>query len=714
VTATSDPDLGRTQPLRPDELRRTRPVPAVANGAGAGPLAPAPTGDVADEAPAGDEPALPPDGAAAAEAEGLDGSAPDGDGDGDGDGEAALQTPPQPARRGRAAAAALDALGFASAWLAALVILGGAFFLAWRIAQPQMARPYVYDEAAFSFAGHAVAQTGIPLSNVGHMQTETPGDYSKRYNWALWHPPLYVFILGHAYRLWGETETVARSVGLVCNALAALFAFATALVLLWRDGAGRVRRAAPVFAATGVALYATNPFVIQSALLLDIDGTVLVASISMLTFFYVLLLRSPRPLRSPVTWFLLGLVTFGLALSLWAKMTTAIAVVAAAALVRLLANRPWRPLRVLVDVPVVVIGGVGLFLATWWAACAALGMPFWLPFRILDLELRDAAGSSGSWRENPRVLLDMVSYVALWVSPYLILLFVWAGLARLGDLTVRPVAGLWRRLRRRPVGGEPWGVRPVDFVLLAGGAVAAAYLIKLAASFPKYHITMMPLWAIGIAYLLARYVPRIAVWEPPVYGVVLAGMAGYFVTFVGDRFVLFRGYDFLFPLLVWPAALGFAFLVLGACFGRVYLPRQLAILGLLLTLGWSWGVNTAQVRANYSTAYNYGVAGQRETATYLASILRPDQPFVAPRDVAYYTQLELYVDQDTFWNHLATLSEEGITTFDGSIAGYPRVDVVALFLWDPNLGRIAHDYLAELYEVSYQQGPFLVFVRTSP
>ena len=61
-----------------------------------------------------------------------------------------------------------------------------------------MARPYVYDEAAFSFAGHAVAQTGIPLSNVGHMQTETPGDYSKRYNWALWHPPLYIFILGNA------------------------------------------------------------------------------------------------------------------------------------------------------------------------------------------------------------------------------------------------------------------------------------------------------------------------------------------------------------------------------------------------------------------------------------------------------------------------------------------------------------------------------------
>jgi hypothetical protein len=308
----------------------------------------------------------------------------------------------------------------------------------------------------------------------------------------------------------------------------------------------------------------------------------------------------------------------------------------------------------------------------------------------------------------------MVSYVALWVSPYLILLFAWAGFARLGDLLLRPPLHLWRWLRGGPPSGEPWGARPVDFVLASGAAISLAYLIKLAASFPKYHISMMPLLAVAIAYLLARFVPRMAIWEPPIYGVVLAGMAGYFVTFVGDRYVLFRGYDFLFPLLIWPAALGFAFLVLGACLGRFYLPRQLAILGVLLTVAWGWGVNQAQARATYSTAYNYGISGQRQTAAYLDGILRPEQPFIASRDVAYYTRSQRYVDQDTFWEHLARLDQRGITTFDGSIAGYPRVDVVALFLWDPNLGRIAHDYLAELYEVSHQEGTYLVFVRTSP
>ena len=169
-----------------------------------------------------------------------------------------------------------------------------------------------------------------------------------------------------------------------------------------------------------------------------------------------------------MTWLLLGLVTFAFALSLGAKMTTSLALVAAGAAWRLVATRPWRPWRALIDLPIVLLGGAGLFLATWWAACAALGMPFWLPFRILDIELRDATSSPAAWRENPRALLDMVSYVALWVSPYLILLFVWAGFARLGDLLLRPPLRLWRWLRGGPPGGEPWGARPVDFVLASG------------------------------------------------------------------------------------------------------------------------------------------------------------------------------------------------------------------------------------------------------
>jgi hypothetical protein len=614
-------------------------------------------------------------------------------------------SPPRPSLRQRIPWLAIATV---AGWLVALAVVAAALAVAWQLVQPQLTRPFTYDEAAFAFAGHAVAETGVPLSNVGHMQTETPGDFSRRFNWALWHPPLYVYVLGYVFSRWGESEPPARLIGVICNGAVALLVFLTASVILLRRS-----RAAPLYAAAGTALYATHPFVIQSALLLDIDGTVLVTSVALLAFAYVLLLSNRRPLRHPLTWLLLGLVAVCLAVSLWAKMTTALALVVAGALYRLVATRPWRPWLALVDLPVVALAGGALFLGTWWLFATLKGMPFWLPFRVLEIEFADAARSTGGWRENPRRLVDMVGHVALWISPYLIALFVWAALARLADLFLAPLARLGRWILRRPAAGGPWGAWPIDFILLSGGAIGAAYLIKLAASFPKYHISMMPLWAVGVAYLLCRYVPSLAWWEVPVYGIVLSGMAGYFVTFVGDRHVIFRGWDFVLPLLVWPAALGFAFLVLSVALNRHHLPRQLAILGLLLTLAWSWGVGLAQAQASYSTAYNYGTTGQKETAAYLNSILRPGQAYVAARDVAYYTHNQLYIDQDTFDHYLDHLAAQGITTFDGRMLGYD-VDVLALFLWDPALGARAHAFLEAKYEVAFQALPFLVFVRTAP
>jgi hypothetical protein len=617
--------------------------------------------------------------------------------------------PARASRRARIAAAVpWSVVASTGAWISGIVLLCVALAAGWWFVQPQLTKPFVYDEAAFAFGGRAVAETGLPYSNVGHIQEETPGDFSKRFNWALWHPPLYLYLLGFAFRQWGETEMVARALGVACNGLVAIVLFLIGTLAF----AGRTR-AAPVYAALGSLLYTTNPLVQQSALLLDIDGTVLVASIALLTLAYVLLFRSNRPLRHPATWLLLGLVTFCFALSLWAKMTTALALLAVAAVYRLLMARPWRPWRALVELPVVAIVGSALFLVSWAAFAAWNGMPFWFPFRILQLEFAESAGSTDTWRSNPAALLELVSHVALWVSPYLMALFVCASLIRAFDLVIGPVVALARRALQRPITAEPWGARPIDFVLGCGAVIGAAYLIKEAGSFPKYHISMMPFWALGAAYVVSRYVKRLEWWEIPAYAVVVSGMAGYFVSFVGDQHVLFRGWGFVTPLLGWPAALGLAFLVLSFTLGRHNLPRQLTILGVMLTLAWSWGVDLAQSQANYSTAYNYGTAGQTEAAAYLNTVLRPEQPYVAAREVAYYAKDQVFVDQDVFWAHIEDLSRRGVTTFDGTLLGY-KLDVLALFLWDPTLGQIAHSYLDDKYEVAFQSLPYIVFVRTAP
>lgn len=592
------------------------------------------------------------------------------------------------------------------AWLLAISILFLSAAVAWSFAEPQLTKPYVYDEAAFAYAGHAVATTGLPFSNLGHLQTLVPGDFSQRFNWALWHPPLYIYALGEAYARFGETEHTARLLGVATGAVSGLLVFLTTLVV-----SRTASRGAPVFAATATALYVTNPFTVQSALLLDIDGTVLVAAIALAMFAYVLLLGNTRPLRHPLTWVLTVFATISIALCLWAKMTTVLAVVAAATGYRLV-GRPWRPWRLLIELPVVVGGGTALFLGSWWWLAERLGMPFGFPFRVLWLEFEEAAGSTSTWNDDPLVVLDLLSQVALWISPYLFALFVGAGILRLGEIAASPIRWLRTRNTLTATLSRRLGLEPVDFVLIAGGGTGLVYLIKLAGSFPKYHITMMPFVAVGVGYFLARVVGQLSWWEAPAYSVVLGGMTGYFSLIIGDRLVLFRGYDWLLPLLAWPGVTGFGFLVMATLLGRHHLPRQLAIYGVILTAAWSWGVNVAQADAAYSTAYNYGVQGQREAAAYLDTVLKRGERYVAAREVAYYTREDGFIDQDVWWADIEARAATGITTFDGRLLGN-TIDILALFLWDPVLGRIAHDYLDDRYEVAYQAGVFVVFVRTS-
>src|SRR5205823_9154340 len=77
--------------------------------------------------------------------------------------------------------------------------------------RPQLARPLVYDDVNFAFAAKAVAETGLPFANAGYMSDRW--DFSQREQWALWHPPLYIELLGLQFRLFGVSETSCRLLG---------------------------------------------------------------------------------------------------------------------------------------------------------------------------------------------------------------------------------------------------------------------------------------------------------------------------------------------------------------------------------------------------------------------------------------------------------------------------------------------------------------------
>src|SRR6187401_1707964 len=70
----------------------------------------------------------------------------------------------------------------------------------------QIDKPYVYDDVNFIQGARAIADTGRPFGNQGYMLHL----YDQRDQWALWHPPLYLYLLGGTVRLFGDSEPAAR------------------------------------------------------------------------------------------------------------------------------------------------------------------------------------------------------------------------------------------------------------------------------------------------------------------------------------------------------------------------------------------------------------------------------------------------------------------------------------------------------------------------
>src|SRR4029078_310392 len=125
-------------------------------------------------------------------------------------------------------------------------------------------RPFVYDDVSFILGARAVADTGIPFGNQGYMLHL----YGEQQQWALWHPPLYIYLLGLVVALFGDGERAARSIGVISFLVAAGFAFDIARSVT--AGRGGTLAQALTAGVLAVGLYVLNPLAIQATMVLDI------------------------------------------------------------------------------------------------------------------------------------------------------------------------------------------------------------------------------------------------------------------------------------------------------------------------------------------------------------------------------------------------------------------------------------------------------------
>src|SRR5207248_2646218 len=122
----------------------------------------------------------------------------------------------------------------------------------------QASEPYVMDESDFAGVARAISQTGRPIYYRGEDLARDAG---------IWHPPLYQYTSGLWVWIFGASHVAFRSYGFLCALVAAGLGWLVVRRLfpewhLWL---------APVWAG----LFLLHPYLVQSALLPDIDGTAL-------------------------------------------------------------------------------------------------------------------------------------------------------------------------------------------------------------------------------------------------------------------------------------------------------------------------------------------------------------------------------------------------------------------------------------------------------
>lgn len=546
----------------------------------------------------------------------------------------------------------------------ALLVGAVALFLAFVL--PQLSRPLLYDDASFAFAARAVAETGRPFGNQGWMGER--GDYSQREQWALWHPPLYVYLEGLAAKLFGPSPAALRLLGVLAGVATAGLTFLLAAEIT--TGRRAEKRLAGGIAA---ALALLSPLVVQSALLVDIDFPLLLPGT---LAFLLLYLRLEGGRRWPWLAALVGLL-------LWAKMTNPLLLVAGIGAWQLLRARPTRSI---LHPLVIGGGGAALFGATWWGVGTWLGFPLDMPFGVNLVQWDDSSVVARRAYVSLDAFLGGLRHTLLWIGPPLVALGLLATTARAAQL-----AGGWR-------------VRKVDLLLGLVALLAVGYVNKSAGWFPKYQVALVPLLAAVAAPLVVAPAKELRAAALPAVAVALAAML-VVLRAVRDEWAMSRTWLIEEPVGWWLA--GVCLLGLGlSVAGRARADRALPAMLAALAIGWSLGTLWIVARAPYGTTYWYGTTGTEAAAAWADANVLPTETYVAAKEVAYRAGPQRYVDQDTL---IATLASD--RPFDGTWESQPVQTIVA-WIRDPHVADLLARALPPLgYVERVRFGDYVVYQR---
>ncbi|MFH0979294.1 MAG: glycosyltransferase family 39 protein [Candidatus Woesearchaeota archaeon] len=437
--------------------------------------------------------------------------------------------------------------------------------------------PYTMDEVEFIKAGHAI--------NEGSKYVYI-GEQMPRVSW-LWHPPLFVFLMSVVVKA-GSQEGLIRSFLLSINMLTIISLYYLAKLVFakkWQM-------------YTVLFLYTIQPLVVQSATLLEIDGTIMTLFIVLFFYFLVKYIKGGETKDSV-------LMCAFFFLTIWSKLQYAPMLSISLVIGFAYKGKIKGALRgVGITATVVTV-----FLISWLALAFVAKLD---PLAFLaNNSTRTVGLFTVSFQSMQRLLFTIWSLKGsiIWIGLPLGLLYIFHLILRLREL--------WSNRQLK------WS-DPLDAFVISGFAFFSLIGYN-AYGFPKPYVALIPIGLITSLERidLAQFKKN---WRKLIAGSaisigLLIGLAGdpllaqnRFYTagreYLGSAQMLMDNLSFLYlllPLMVFAAI--------------VLLSRQK-----VKTLGVSLVVLIAtnsiymagmQVKAEYSTTYMYGQKGLRQTIDYI-------------------------------------------------------------------------------------------------
>jgi hypothetical protein len=502
----------------------------------------------------------------------------------------------------------------------------------------------------------------------------------------IWHPFLYQGLLIITATIFGPNLLTLRLFGLFCLVID--------LVLIGKIGclvtpSQQERRLVTAVACT---VFVLQPYALKGALHPDIDTTVLTPLI--LAF----VLSCERLLSGDRAWHVRDLIpaTLLFALTLWAKLTTALLLPLALGVVLLLQRR--RRLAALLPSLVFLLGGA-VFLVTWWAFCLLLGFPFTSVFTRIFLVSQSKTMEAVF--ASPALLLRDLALFVFWFNP--VILLCW-------------VAAAYHFLASAARGRPPRGIILLSCVVATCIDLTYLYIGRIAYGVPKYHYPHAALAAVCIAYWAYPWLLRL-----PTRRVRLCLAAGLLLAvvyfFLGDpirianvelKLAALSNSSLAAPLTrLSLLSLGYAAPLLIALVLTLESRRELAgLLMLSALLGQTIGFNSSQSLAGYQTTYAYGYRGARAVEALLPSnstLLIPDGAFVPARGIV--GREELVPPGHSLAGWIRTITEERPGAILAGPSLVPLQDMRGIF---------ANTAMRSLLETQYQActiGDYVLYVK---